>query len=241
MRRIVSLLAVSILLVATGCAATQEAKSVEKSGFLGDYSMLKEGERSMVSGGSAENEALYVYKKPAVDWRKYKKIQLDPVTLWMSQKDSQLKDVAVEDRQRLSALLWKEINEQLSKDYEMTNQVGPDVMRIQVAITEAGDSNATLDTVTSIIPQTRLLSGMKSLATGVSAFTGSASAELKVTDSATDAILVEAVDRRGGTKSLRGATNEWHDVEEAYRFWAEKMRYRLCQWRGGVSCVEPKA
>ena len=54
-------------------------------------------------------------------------------------------------------------------------------------------------------------------------------------------ILSEAVDRRGGTKSLSGVTNSWNDVEEAYRFWAEKLRYRLCQWRGGMSCVEPKA
>jgi len=231
----------AITLVVTGCAATQEAKSVEKSGFLGDYSLLKEGERSTVSGGSAENTALLVYKNPATDWRKYKKIQLDPVTLWMSQKDSQLNDVSVEDRQRLAALLWKQLDEQLRKDYEMTSQGGSDVLRIQTAITEAGDSNATLDTVTSIVPQTRLLSGMKSLATGVSAFTGSASAEIKITDGADGTILLEAVDRRGGTKSLRGVTNEWNDVEEAYRYWAEKMRYRLCQWRGGMNCVEPKA
>jgi uncharacterized protein DUF3313 len=231
----------AIMLVVTGCASTQEAKSVEKSGFLGDYSKLKEGERSAVSGGSAENTALLVYKNPAADWRKYKKIQLDPVTLWMSQKDSQLKDVSVEDRQRLSALLWKQLDEQLRKDFEMTSQGGPDVLRIQAAITEAGDSNATLDTVTSIIPQTRLLSGMKSLATGVSGFTGSASAEIKITDGADGTILLEAVDRRGGTKSLSGVTNEWNDVEEAYRYWAEKMRYRLCQWRGGMNCVEPKA
>jgi uncharacterized protein DUF3313 len=231
----------AIMLVVTGCAATQEAKSVEKSGFLGDYSLLKEGERSTVSGGSAENQALLVYKNPAADWRKYKKIQLDPVTLWMSQKDSQLKDVSVEDRQRLAALLWKQLDEQLRKDYEMTSQGGPDVLRIQAAITEAGDSNATLDTVTSIVPQTRLLSGMKSLATGVSLFTGSASAEMKITDTEMGTLLLAAVDRRGGTKSLRGVTNEWNDVEEAYRFWAEKTRYRLCQWRGGMNCVEPKA
>lgn len=240
MRHTWSLFGVAILLVVTGCASTQEAKSVEKSGFLGDYSMLKEGQRSTISEG-AEDQALWIYKNPGADFRQYKKIQLDPVTLWMSQKDSQLKDVSVEDRQRLSAVLWKELNEQLSKDYEITSQPGPDVMRIQVAITEAGDSNATLDTVTSIIPQTRLLTGAKGMATGVSGFTGSASAELKVTDATSNTILVAAVDRRGGTKSLRGVTNEWHDVEEAYRFWAEKLRYRLCQWRGGMNCVEPKA
>ena len=239
MHKMIGLVLVLMLVVA-GCAATQEAKSVEKSGFLGDYSLLKEGERSAVAQG-AENQALWIYKNPSVDWRKYRKVILDPVTVWMSQKDSQLKEVSVEDRQRLATLLWSKIDEQLRKDYEMTRHAGPDVIHVQVAITEAGESNAVLDTVTSVIPQTRLLSGMKSLATGVSAFTGSASAELKVTDSATGEILVEAVDRRGGTKSLRGVTNSWNDVEEAYRFWAEKMRYRLCQWRSGMNCVEPKA
>jgi len=241
MRRITSLLLIGLLIGSGGCAATQEAKSVEKSGFLGDYSLLKEGERSAVSGGSAENTALLVYKNPAAQWRKYKKIQLDPVTIWMSQKDSQLKDVPVEDRQRLAGLLWKHLDEQLRKDYEMTSQGGPDVLRIQAAITEAGESSAFMDTVTSVIPQTRMLSGMKSLATGVSLFTGSASVEFKVTDTENGTILAEGVDRRGGTKSLSGVTNSWNDVEEAYRFWAEKARYRLCQWRGGMNCVEPKA
>jgi len=239
-RFMIGMLAPLALVWLGGCAATQEARSVEKSGFLGNYALLKEGQRSMVKEGS-EDQALWIYTNPDADWRKYKKIQLDPVTLWMSQKDSQLKDVSVEDRQRLAALFWSKLDEQLRKDYEMTSEPGPDVMQIQVAITEAGDSNATLDTVTSIIPQTRLLTGAKGIATGVSGFAGSASAELKATDTSTGTILTAAVDRRGGTKSLRGVTNEWHDVEEAYRFWAEKLRYRLCQWRGVAGCVEPKA
>jgi hypothetical protein len=230
----------ALMLAVTGCASTQEAKSVEKSGFMGDYSLLKEGERSTFKQG-AEDQALLVYKNPAADWRKYRKIMLNPVTIWMSQTDSQLKDVSVEDRQRLAALLWSQLDEQLRKDYEMTNQPGPDVLWIHAAITEAGKSMPVLDTVTSIIPQTRLLSGVKSLATGVSAFVGSASGEVKVTDSTTGEILFEAVDRRGGTKSLSGVTNSWNDVEEAYRFWAEKFRYRACQWRNGTNCIEPKA
>ena len=239
MRQMVSAILL-LMLVVTGCASTQEAKSVEKSGFLGDYSLLKEGARSTIKEG-AEDQALWIYKNPAADWRKYRKVWLDPVTVWMSQKDSQLKEVSVEDRQRLAALLWSKLDEQLRKDYVMTSQAGPDVMRIQAAITEAGSSNAVLDTVTSIIPQTRLLSGMKSLATGVSAFTGSASVEIKVTDTETGTLLLAAVDRRGGTKSLSGVTNSWNDVEEAFRFWSEKVRYRACQWRGGMNCVEPKA
>jgi hypothetical protein len=220
-----------------GCADTQHAKSVEKSGFLGDYSMLRKGETSTMG---EDPEALLVYRNPKANWKQYTKIILDPVTLWVGTKDSQLKDVPVEDRQRLGNLLWSKLDENLRKDYEMTTQPGPGVMRIQAALTEAGKSNAVLDTITSIVPQARVLGGAKGMVTGVSAFTGSASAEMKITDTATGELLAAGVDRRGGTKSLSGVTNSWNDVEEAFRFWAEKVRWRLCQQRGGANCVEPK-
>ena len=241
MRRVVGLVAISLLIGAGGCAATQEAKSVQKSGFLGDYSKLKEGERGSFISQGAEDQALLVYKNPDADWRKYKKIWLDPVTIWMSQKDSQLNDVSVEDRKRLAALLWSKLDESLKKDYEMTSQPGPDVLHIQAAITEAESSHPLLDMASSLYMPAKVLSGTKSMVTGVAAFAGSASAEMKVTDSATGTILVEAVDRRGGTKSVMGSWSSWHDAEEAYRFWGEKLRYRLCQFRGGMNCVEPKA
>lgn len=62
-----------ILLVGvSGCAGTQQTRSVEQSGFLGDYSMLKEGEK---------DDSLRIYRNPQADWRKYQKIILDPVTL----------------------------------------------------------------------------------------------------------------------------------------------------------------
>src|SRR5678809_1353602 len=85
MRRLIGLMAIVLLLGAAGCAATQEAKSVEKSGFLGDYSLLKKGERSTFKEVS-EDQALWIYKNPNADWRKYRKVWLDSVTIWMSQK-----------------------------------------------------------------------------------------------------------------------------------------------------------
>ncbi len=51
MRNVAGVMVLCILIAASGCASTQEAKSVEKSGFLGDYSMLKEGQRSAFDGG----------------------------------------------------------------------------------------------------------------------------------------------------------------------------------------------
>jgi len=234
-------MAISLLIGVGGCAATQEAKTVEKSGFLGDYSRLKEGQRGSFFSQGAEDQALLVYQNPEADWRKYKKVWLDPVTIWMKREDSQLLDVQGVDRERLAALFWSKLNESLKQDYEMTSQPGPDVLHIQAAITEAGSSDAANDMVTSVLLPVKILQSASSFTTGVAAFAGSACAEMRVTDSATGTILLEAVDRRGGTKSIGGSWSSWHDVEEAYRFWAEKTRYRLCQFRGGLDCVEPKA
>ena len=241
MRRIVGLVAISLLIAVGGCASTQEAKSVQKSGFLGDYSRLKEGQRGSFFSQGAEGQALLVYKNPDADWHKYRKVWLDSVTVWVSQKDSQLKDVSHEDQKLMAASLWGKLDEQLRKDYEMTSNPGPDVLHIQAAITEAESSNVAMDMVTSVYLPAKVLLSPKSMATGVAAFAGSASVEMRVTDSATGTVLVEAVDRRGGTKSLGGSWSSWHDVEEAYRYWAEKTRYRLCQFRMGTGCVEPKA
>ncbi len=215
----------------SGCASTQQARSAKESGFLGDYSILKEGKK---------DETLLIYKNPQADWKKYRKVILDPVTLWIG-KDSQLKDVSAEDRQRMADLFWLKLHEALKTDYEMVNSPGPDVMHIQAAITEAETSDPVLDTVSSIVPQLRVLTGVKGLATGVSGFTGSASVEMKITDSSDKTLLAAAVDRRGGTKNLSGLTNSWNDVEESFRYWAEKVRWRGCLLRGGENCVEPEA
>jgi hypothetical protein len=243
MRRFLSIWVLGILIATSGCAATQQAKSVEKSGFLDQktYSMLKEGKRSSgFFSDSEEDQALMIYINPNAQWRTYRKFNLDPVTLFVG-KDSPLSKVKPEDRKMLATTLWSNLDEQLRKDYERTTELGPNTLWFQVAVTEAGESNVVLDTISSLIPQAKMLAGVKSLATGVSAFSGEASAELKLTDAATGELLAAAVDRRGGTKSLSGVTDSWHDVTESYRFWAEKVRYRLCQLRGGINCVKPKA
>ena len=53
--------------------------------------------------------------------------------------------------------------------------------------------------------------------------------EAKLTDAKTGKILLEAIDRRGGTKDLSGMTNEWNDVEKAYIYWAARPQKTLTQ------------
>jgi hypothetical protein len=215
-----------------GCAATQQRRDVVESGFLtaSEHAMLTEGKN---------NEALLRYINPDVDWGAYDKMIFDSVSVW---KNKETQDVSPEDLQMLTDFAYSQLHDALSLDYTFVTQPGPGVMRATFAITEAEASNPVADVVTSIIPQTRILTGVKGLVVGGKpGFVGTAGMEAKFTDAQTGKILGMAVDRRGGTKNLSGMTDEWNDVEKAYIYWAALVRYRLCTLRGGANCVEPEA
>jgi hypothetical protein len=221
-----------VFFVLTGCATTQQANDAVTSGFLDDYSILQKG--------AGDNEALRRYVNPIADWKKYTKVMIDPVQLWMG-RSSPLRSIPREERIRLASLLFGKMRDGLLADYQVVREPGPHVMRISVALTEAEASNTVLDTISSVLPTGYVISGTKSLATGTGTFVGSASVEAKITDAELGTLLAAAVDRRGGAKSLSGVTSEWNDVEESFQYWAGTLRYRLCQWRGEHSCVKPKA
>jgi hypothetical protein len=209
----------------TGCASTYQAEP-EQSGFLGDYSLLRKG---------VEGEASFVYRKYDNDhakWRSYAQILLEPVQIWKG-KNTELNK---EDAEYLAKIAWSRLDEELRKDYKMTGDTGVGVLRIQVAITEAGATVPVVDLITTLYPGTRLISEGKRWATGTESFVGTASVEVKVTDSQSGEVLGAAVDRRGGGKYLTKGFHKWTDVEEAFTYWAKQLRWRLCLERGVPGC-----
>ena len=212
-----------------GCGVTRQARDVRQSGFLGDYSLLKPGK---------DGAALMVYESPNADWKSYDKILLDPVAIWTG-KDSQMNDLAKEDRQRVADRLYSLLQARLSKDYQMVQVPEPGTLRISAAITSAEHSYPVLDTVSTIVPVGVAVSALKAIATGRPAFVGEASAEAKITDATTNAILFEAVDSRVGTKNPSAVWDKWEDVDTALAYWADRTGYRLCTARGGTGCVAP--
>lgn len=190
------------LIGAVGCSSTKQSRNVVKSGFLDDYSILRKGEKG---------EALLIYKNPIAEWKKYTKVIIDPVQLWMG-KSSPLHDVPPRERSRLVTRLRGILQDKLLPDYSIVLQPGPNVMQISVALTEANPS-------------------------GLTGYSGAASIEAKITDAELNTLLVAAVDRRSG----RLFSSEGTALEESFQYWASTLRYRLCQWRGQQSCVQPKA
>jgi uncharacterized protein DUF3313 len=223
---------VSCAVALTGCASTYQAEP-EQSGFLGDYSLLRKG---------VEGEASFVYRKYDNDhakWSSYKQILLEPVQIWKG-KNTELNK---EDAEYLAKIAWSRLDEELRKDYTMAGDTGVGVLRIQVAITEAGATVPVVDLITTLYPGTRLISEGKRWATGTESFVGTASVEVKVTDSQSGEVLGAAVDRRGGGKYLTKGFQKWTDVEEAFTYWAKQLRWRLCLERGVPGCdlMKPEA
>jgi hypothetical protein len=202
-----------------GCAITQQSRDVETSGFLGDYAELKAGQG---------DEALLVYFNPTARWSQYDKILIDSVTLW---RDAETDDLPAEEAQMLTDHLYAALHKELSRDYEIVEAPGPGVLRLRAALTEAKGAKVVMNTVTSVIPQLRLLSTLGGMATGTAALVGKAGVEAELTDSLSGERLAAAVDARQGTKAIRAGVGKWSDLEQAFDHWAERFRLRLAELR----------
>jgi len=229
--RVVLLSALALLI---GCTTSQskQARTVEKSGFLGDYSMLSPG---------GEGEALLFYENPEANWPSYNKIFLAPVAYYGG-RETYPKGFTRADLQKLVNRFYYILYNDLAEDYQMVDEPAPDTLRIQVALTSVGESSQTADSVSAVAPV--IVNPIRNFAgslSGETVFAGQASIEAKITDGLTGKLLYAAVDRRVGQRSTSGSsTRRTADVEEIMWYWGDLARYRLCTLRGGEECIRPE-
>ena len=208
-----------------GCTATQSVRvdTSKLSGFLGDYSKLTPG---------GKDQASLRYVNTAAQWTQYNKILLEPVTFWGGDTTK----VPPADQQALCSFLYQALREELGKKFQLVEEAGPGVMRLQVALTDAEAATAGLRTVSMVVPQARTLSTLKYAATGTHAFVGGAQGEGKLTDAVSGQILAMWVDRRVGGGSVETAAQwQWGDAENAMKGWAVKAADTLSAWTSGAA------
>ncbi|MGH8128280.1 MAG: DUF3313 domain-containing protein [Gammaproteobacteria bacterium] len=218
-----------------GCAATQQAKTVQPNGFLAPYkSLLQKGQRGQ--------QALLFYRNPKADWADYHAILLQPVTLW-GQRNSDLSATQRKDLQELANSFYVTLYDKLSKDYTMVRSPGPGVMQIQIAISHGEPSHTALAFASKVILPAKLANSVWSFISGKPVFTGQVTIEAVVKDASTGEVLGVGADRRvGGLKLFeKNAFNSWGDVKNSLEFYAKAAVWRLCVLRGGTRCVKPKA
>jgi len=216
-----------VALFPIGCAETQQARETRTAGFLDDYSILRKG---------AEGEALLVYHNSQADFSRYKTVYVDPVVVLISDQS----EVSQEDAMRLAGDLRLKVIWQLKQQYLVVPKLVPDALRVELALTDAAPSNVGMDVVSTLVPPAGMFSGAKGLATGTQAFVGRASVEGKITDSSTGELLLAAVDRRVGGRTLDGSMDSWDDVQQAFTYWAEQLNKKLGELGKKASFSAPR-
>ena len=78
-----------------------------------------------------------------------------------------------------------------------------------------------------------MIASLGQLAADTQIFVGTAGIEAEILDSVTGERLAAAVDERAGSKALKGSTSTWSDVKDAFDYWAERLKVRLAELRGG--------
>ena len=177
MRAFLALTAVMVWLGA-GCATTKR-QTVEQSpaicGFVGQdvCAALKPG---------AEGEGGLRYVNPKGMFTQYDKVTIVVVGFFGSDPGK----VQSKDEQQLTDLFYKELQEALAKRYQVVDEAGPGVMKVEVALLDAEAATPGVRSVTMVIPQLRLLSAGYALVAGRYPFSGGGLAAAKISDSMTE-------------------------------------------------------
>jgi len=189
------------------------------TGFLGsDYALMTP------PAEGTDQKAMLRYVDPSANWSSYTKVIIAPVTFWAAD-DSK---VSAADQQALCNYAYHEFIKVIGKNFLLTNQPGPGVIKLSVALTDATSAVPGLRSISVVVPQARALSAIKKLATGSYAFVGSAQGALKLNDSVSGELLAAAVDKRlGGTSIKNVDVFEWGDAENAINYWADLTDQRL--------------
>jgi hypothetical protein len=126
------------------CASVEQIDDLESAGFLTDevFSKLTPTNDSLRAGLG--------YVDRNMDISRHDKILLDPVVSFVGEDSAEA--LNAEDKQTLVNNFHALLASELSKDYQLVAEPGPNTLRFQVAIVRATKSSVALDTISTIVP-----------------------------------------------------------------------------------------
>ncbi len=220
-------LAAVMLLLGAGCATTVR-QTAEQSpiicGFLGANlcAELKPG---------AKEEAGLRYVNPKGMFAQYDKVMIVVVGFFGGDPAK----VPPKDEQQLTDLFYKNLHEALAKRYQVVDEVGPGVMKVEVALLDAEAATPGVRSLTMVVPQLRVLSTGYALVAGSYPFSGGGQAAARISDSMTEQVLGLAVDRRAGGGAIQTAAQwRWGDAENAIKVWSSLLADGMYAYTSGA-------
>ena len=207
-------------------------------GFLSDY--------SKISKTKDKDSGSYKYVDPTADFSKYNKLIVDRIKLFFK-NDSDYKGIDPDELKQLTDYFYEAIHKALGDAYPMVKEVGPDVLRLRVAITDLVPNNTGASITTLLVPFLWLGDASSGVATGNAGgtvFTGQAAVELEVLDSVSSKQLGAHIDTETGQKynyahgvgeGVKGymhSYSKWAYTKKAMDDWAHMLRVRLDEVHG---------
>jgi hypothetical protein len=223
--------ALGAVVLLAGCVRTERARNVEPSGFLKeDYTLMRKTRAAT---------AQLFYINETVDFNKYDKILLEPVTIWRV-AGSKLSELPAEEAEELGRYLHAAVSERLGQSYKIVTTPSEGTMRFRFGISEASKSVVVLDIITSIVPPGIAINAAKRLGTGTHAFVGTAVVEGGIRDAVTGELLAAGMGARVGGKVAwdKSKYSSWGDVKAAFDTVAEDVDQTLAGLRDGTYTIE---
>lgn len=221
-------IAVSLLLIMFAVCAGHADGPGKYSGFLeGYYDKLQPGPKDSVKQR---------WLKPGVDFTKYNKAMLDSAVFFLA--DDSYKGIDPQDMKERADALNKEVVAVFPNKSHFVGEPGPDVARIRFAITGLKQSNPGRSAVSTVLPVGLAMNLVKKGSGGSWTGSGATSMEVMVLDSMTNDVIAVAVDDR--TAGFTDRFSKWGSADEAYKFWAQKLKQFVDDTRAIKSNPPPK-
>ncbi len=208
MKKLFVLLVGAMLLL--GCATTPPPAP----GILGDtYKNLEKGP----SGG-----AMYRWVKPGVDFSKYNKVMVDPVSFVPEGDEAEkMKEIDPKELKELGDKCNQAVADAIKQKYPVVTEPGPDVVRVRFGILDLKKSHPVFAGVSSILPIGLALNIVKRPITGRWSGGGATVAQLMATDSSTNEVVAAA--QTNYEAGFFERFSSYGSAEDAFKFWGERV------------------
>jgi hypothetical protein len=171
------------------------------------------------------------WMRSGIDLATYTDIMIDPVTIVVA-ADSKLATLPDVQRYDLVNTFYGDLYDAVRANCRVTDRPGRQTVRFHFALSDATSSNAVVKTVATYTPYVGVAYKATSLVFngGVGYFSGTATAEGYATNGATGELLWQGVDKRGGNSPLlQNTTDDWRDVNNAFKDWSVQLVSKLQQ------------
>jgi putative nucleotidyltransferase with HDIG domain len=173
----------------------------------------------IVLGPGPPGGAKMRWLKPDVDFSRYHRLMLDRLVFFFA-PDSAYKGMDPEELKELSDAFHQHMVDALKKSYPIARAPAADVLRLRFAVTDLRQNRPVLADLaangsTGEGPTSSAWSGA-----------GATAGELLAFDSLTGEVVAAAQDERTG---LKEKFTKWGSAEDAFQFWAERIRTVLDQ------------